>query len=178
MAARKLADHIVDLAPVSGCFTADIQKAIQDGQTPVSVPDTVMAPQPDHDNLDRFLNSSAPVRPLVTVNGCFDVLHLGHMRLLAQARNLGARLLVSPQFHRLHHSMGAGHESAGQGSLGGHNFAVLFPVWDVLFGTAHFGAAVLPTGIRDQLPEAGGRDYGQGFWQQQWRGLLRLAGRT
>ncbi|MCG2659839.1 MAG: adenylyltransferase/cytidyltransferase family protein, partial [Kiritimatiellae bacterium] len=33
-------------------------------------------------------------RPLVTVNGCFDMLHLGHVCLLAQARNLGARLLV------------------------------------------------------------------------------------
>ncbi len=103
---------------------------------------------------------------------------LSHADWRASFGRLGARLLVSPQFHRLHHSMGAGHESAGQGSLGGHNFAVLFPVWDVLFGTAHFGAAVLPTGIRDQLPEEGGRDYGQGFWQQQWRGLLRLAGRT
>ena len=37
--------------------------------------------------------------------------------------------------------------------------------------------AVEPTGIRDQLPEQGGRDYGQGFWAQQWLGLKRLAGR-
>ena len=107
--ARKLADHIVDLAPVTGCFTADIQKAIQDGRTPVSVPEDVMAPQPNRHDLDRFLDTSAPGRPacnpsadgrsiagrpLVTVNGCFDVLHLGHVHLLAQARNLGARLLV------------------------------------------------------------------------------------
>ena len=92
--ARKLADHIVDLAPVAGCWTSDIQKAIQDGRTPVSVPDAVMAPQPDRHDLDRFLDAGASGRPLVTVNGCFDVLHLGHMRLLAQARNLGARLLV------------------------------------------------------------------------------------
>ena len=100
MVARKLADHVVDLAPVTGCFTADIQKAIQEGRTPVSLPDAVMAPQPNRDDLDRFLDTGAPGgpaiagRPLVTVNGCFDVLHLGHARLLAQARNLGARLLV------------------------------------------------------------------------------------
>ncbi|MFH1970153.1 MAG: adenylyltransferase/cytidyltransferase family protein [Verrucomicrobiota bacterium] len=98
--ARKLADHIVDLEPVAGCWTADIQKAIQDGRTPISVPDAVMAPQPNRHDLDRFLDTSAtggPAiagRPLVTVNGCFDVLHLGHARLLAQARNMGARLLV------------------------------------------------------------------------------------
>ncbi|MCX6993944.1 MAG: adenylyltransferase/cytidyltransferase family protein [Kiritimatiellaeota bacterium] len=92
--ARKLANHIVDLAPVAGCFTADIQKAIQDGRTPVSVPDAAMAPQPNRHDLDRFLDTGATGKPLVTVNGCFDVLHLGHVRLLAQARNLGARLLV------------------------------------------------------------------------------------
>jgi len=90
---------------------------------------------------------------------------------------LGERLLVSPRFHRVHHGIGIGHESAGPGSLGGHNFAVLFPVWDALFGTARWHDAPGPTGIRDQLPEHGGRDYGRGFWAQQWRGLARLAGR-
>jgi sterol desaturase/sphingolipid hydroxylase (fatty acid hydroxylase superfamily) len=84
-------------------------------------------------------------------------------------------LLVSPQFHRLHHAIGQGHASAGQGSPGGHNFAVLFPVWDRLFGTARFDVPVQPTGIRDQLE---GRDYGSGFWAQQWLGLKRLAGRA
>lgn len=84
-------------------------------------------------------------------------------------------LLVSPQYHRLHHAVGLGHESAGQGSLGGHNFAVLFPVWDILFGTARFDLATQPTGIRDQLD---GRDYGRGFWAQQWLGFKRLAGRA
>lgn len=84
-------------------------------------------------------------------------------------------LLVSPRFHRLHHAIGLGHESAGAGSLGGHNFAVLFPVWDVLFGTARWHDALQPTGIRDQLA---GRDYGRGFWAQQWRALARIAGRA
>jgi hypothetical protein len=31
------------------------------------------------------------------------------------------------------------------------------------------------TGIRDQLH---GRDYGDGFWRQQWLGLKRLSGRA
>lgn len=33
-------------------------------------------------------------RPLVFTNGCFDVLHRGHVTYLAQARALGAALLV------------------------------------------------------------------------------------
>lgn len=90
---------------------------------------------------------------------------------------LGERLLVSPRFHRQHHAIGIGHESHGPGTLGGCNFAVLFPVWDILFGTARFDGRFEPTGIRDQLPECGGRDYGRGFWAQQWLGLRRLVGR-
>jgi sterol desaturase/sphingolipid hydroxylase (fatty acid hydroxylase superfamily) len=85
------------------------------------------------------------------------------------------RVFVSPRFHRLHHAIGLGHESRGPGSLGGHNFAVLFPLWDLLFGSARFGGALEPTGIRDQLD---GRDYGSGFWSQQWLGLKRLTGRA
>lgn len=86
----------------------------------------------------------------------------------------GERLLVSPRFHRCHHAIGIGHESNGKGTLGGHNFAVLFPVWDVIFGTADFSRSFEATGVRDQLPEEGGRDYGRGFWRQQWLGLTRM----
>ena len=34
-------------------------------------------------------------RPLVFTNGCFDVLHRGHVTYLAQARALGAALIVA-----------------------------------------------------------------------------------
>ena len=103
---------------------------------------------------------------------------LSHANLRLSFGLIGERLLVSPRFHRLHHAIGLGHESAaGRGTLGGCNFAVLFQVWDILFGTADFRSPVGPTGIRDQLPEEGGRDYGRGFWAQQRLGLLRLIGR-
>ncbi|MDO9237451.1 MAG: sterol desaturase family protein [Aquabacterium sp.] len=87
---------------------------------------------------------------------------------------LGERLLVGPRFHRLHHGIGVGHEGSAIGTLGGCNFAVLFPLWDMLFGTARFDGQFAPTGIRDQLPLHGARDYGAGFWRQQWLGLKRL----
>lgn len=104
-----------------------------------------------------------------------------HANLRLSFGRIGERLLVSPRFHRLHHSIGVGHESKGEGTLGGHNFAVLFPWWDLLFRTANFELQRFDaTGIRDQLPPPAGhvRDYGRGFWAQQWRGLARLVGRA
>jgi sterol desaturase/sphingolipid hydroxylase (fatty acid hydroxylase superfamily) len=96
---------------------------------------------------------------------------------------VGERLWVSPRFHRLHHAIGLGHESrrGGRIVMGGCNFGVLLPWWDMLFKTANFELRFDPTGVRDQVePGADGqvRDYGQGFWRQQWCGLLRLAGRA
>jgi sterol desaturase/sphingolipid hydroxylase (fatty acid hydroxylase superfamily) len=83
-------------------------------------------------------------------------------------------LVVSPVFHRVHHAIGFGHE----GRRHGCNFAVLLPVWDVLFGTADYRSSIEPTGIRDQLPPPQGslQDYGEGFWRQQWLGLRRMVG--
>jgi sterol desaturase/sphingolipid hydroxylase (fatty acid hydroxylase superfamily) len=87
----------------------------------------------------------------------------------------GERLWVSPRFHRRHHSIGIGHETPGM-ALGGCNFGVLLPWWDMLFGSANFEQRYDPTGIRDQVEQ--GRDYGRGFWAQQWLGLKRLVGRA
>jgi sterol desaturase/sphingolipid hydroxylase (fatty acid hydroxylase superfamily) len=101
---------------------------------------------------------------------------LQHANVRLSFGRWGERLWVSPRFHRLHHSIGIGHETAGAGTLGGHNFGVLLPWWDMLFGTANFENRYDPTGIRDQVEQ--GRDYGRGFWQQQWLGVKRLAGKA
>jgi len=112
----------------------------------------------------------------VAVVACTQLLEsLSHANVRLWFGPVFERVLVSPRYHRLHHSIGLGHESRGRGTLGGHNFAVLFPLWDILFGTANFERRFDATGIRDQLPEEGGRDYGAGFWRQQWLGLRRLA---
>ena len=116
---------------------------------------------------------------------------------------VGERLLVSPRFHRLHHAIGIGHESQARVSadgpplgtkaplggsaahavasvgatvMGGHNFGVLLPWWDTLFKTANYEKHFDATGVRDQVEQ--GRDYGRGFWSQQWLGFKRLAGRA
>ena len=105
---------------------------------------------------------------------------LQHANLRLSFGALGERLWISPRFHRMHHSIGLGHESNGRQTLGGHNFGVLLPWWDMLFRTVSFERRYDPTGIRDQVePDARGRlrDYGRGFWAQQWLGLKRMAGR-
>jgi sterol desaturase/sphingolipid hydroxylase (fatty acid hydroxylase superfamily) len=105
---------------------------------------------------------------------------LQHANLRWSFGALGERLWISPRFHRVHHSIGIGHESKGPRTLGGQNFGVLLPWWDMLFRTVNFEERYDPTGVRDQVePDAHGRlrDYGRGFWSQQWLGLKRLAGR-
>jgi sterol desaturase/sphingolipid hydroxylase (fatty acid hydroxylase superfamily) len=92
---------------------------------------------------------------------------LQHANLRLWFGSVGERAWVSPRFHRLHHSIELGFV---------HNFGVLLPWWDVAFGTGNFERRYDPTGVRDQVE--GGRDYGRGFWSQQWRGLLRLVGRA
>lgn len=91
-------------------------------------------------------------------------------RLLLPLLQSGQLLIVGPRFHRVHHGIGIGHE----GSSRGVNFGVLFSFWDRLFRTSDFVSPAQPTGIRDQLD---GRDYGQGFFAQQWLGLQRMVGR-
>ena len=105
---------------------------------------------------------------------------LQHANLKLHFGRIGERLWISPRFHRVHHSIGIGHESEGPKTLGGHNFGVLLPWWDMLFRTVNFENRYDATGIRDQVePDARGRvrDYGRGFWAQQWLGLRRLVGR-
>jgi sterol desaturase/sphingolipid hydroxylase (fatty acid hydroxylase superfamily) len=110
---------------------------------------------------------------------------LQHANIRLHFGRLGERLWVSPRFHRLHHSIGLGHERNCAGevlpkgrspALGGHNFGVLLPWWDMMFRTANFELRYDPTGVRDQVEK--GRDYGTGFWSQQWLGLLRLVGKA
>jgi sterol desaturase/sphingolipid hydroxylase (fatty acid hydroxylase superfamily) len=68
---------------------------------------------------------------------------LSHANVRVSFGRIGDRLLVSPRFHRTHHGVGIGHEGARYGC----NFATLFPLWDMLFGTANFAYRGTATGI-------------------------------
>jgi len=82
---------------------------------------------------------------------------------------IGKYFLVSPLFHRMHHAVGYGHEAIGKpGVLGGCNFGVLFPWWDMLLKTAVFTENVYPTGVRN-LPLS------HNILTQQWQTLRSSA---
>ncbi len=116
-----------------------------------------------------FLIGVPPEQFVIAVMLTRFVESLSHANVRLRFGAIGERLLVSPRFHRTHHAIGVGHE----GKRYGCNFATLFPLWDIVFGTANFTHRGTATGVSDQLQ---GRDYGETFLAQQWLGLKRLAG--
>ncbi|MDX3905362.1 MAG: sterol desaturase family protein [Pigmentiphaga sp.] len=100
---------------------------------------------------------------------------LSHANIRAGFGRMGQYLVVGPRFHRHHHAIAP--SRIPRAPEANYNFGVLFPIWDIVFRTARFDGDYGPTGISDQLPERGGRDYGKSFLAQQWLGLKRLVGR-
>lgn len=91
---------------------------------------------------------------------------LSHANARIAFGRVGERLIVSPRFHRLHHGVLSVAEH-------GRNYAVLFPVWDWIFGTADFRRDVFPRTGDPEAPEA----MATGGWlRQQAVGLKRMAG--
>jgi sterol desaturase/sphingolipid hydroxylase (fatty acid hydroxylase superfamily) len=73
---------------------------------------------------------------------------------------IGEKLLVGPRFHRLHHALASPEER----HIHDHNFAPVFPIWDILFGTAIYDGKHRPTGVDDPVVDA---DNGRGWIAQQ-----------
>jgi len=90
-AAAGAGGRMVELDTVPGCFTEDIRAAIATGRTPVRLP-AGLYPGPTAG--PEVATGPHAGRCLVTVNGCFDILHVGHVRFLEQARGLGTELVV------------------------------------------------------------------------------------
>jgi sterol desaturase/sphingolipid hydroxylase (fatty acid hydroxylase superfamily) len=94
---------------------------------------------------------------------------LSHANVRLDFGRLGGRLVVSPHFHRVHHALD--HDAGVGARAHGCNFAVLLPVWDILFGTARYGGAYPPTGDR-----SGSERLANGsWWGTQVEGAKRFA---
>ncbi|MEI7436306.1 MAG: adenylyltransferase/cytidyltransferase family protein [bacterium] len=86
-AIRAAASQHCDLPRLQGCSGDEIRQALRAQHTPIPVSSAAFPPVSGG-------GSAASLRPLVTVNGCFDILHIGHARFLAAARAHGASLTV------------------------------------------------------------------------------------
>lgn len=80
-----------------------------------------------------------------------------------------SRVVTSPQNHRIHHSREASHlDETGDA----HNFAILFPIWDILFGSYFWDIEdhSRATGVigEEELERSG-------FFRRQWLGLRDFA---
>ncbi len=80
--AQAHADAVVEVGLVEGCSTEMILQSLRAGHTPISAD---IAPP---------VQAAEHARPLITVNGCFDILHIGHLRFLEQAAGQGRELVV------------------------------------------------------------------------------------
>jgi glycerol-3-phosphate cytidylyltransferase len=78
------AERVVEVMSQEGGYTEDVIAAIAENRTPIQVA-TAWAHE---------AGESRMVPVSVTVNGCFDILHIGHLRLLSEARGMGDSLTV------------------------------------------------------------------------------------
>jgi sterol desaturase/sphingolipid hydroxylase (fatty acid hydroxylase superfamily) len=94
---------------------------------------------------------------------------LAHTNVRLGFGPLGSTLLVGPHYHRVHHSIE--HASAPFDGTRGCNFAVILPIWDVLFGTCRHEPAFPPTGVA----ALSGTAVSCGYLRHQLEGVRRLA---
>ena len=105
--------------------------------------------------------------PLVLI-GFRLIESLSHTNVRLRFGGLGSVVLVGPQYHRVHHSIQ--HAEAPFDRTRGCNFAVILPIWDVLFGTWRHGAEFPQTGVATLV----GRAVRCGYLAHQWEGFRRL----
>jgi sterol desaturase/sphingolipid hydroxylase (fatty acid hydroxylase superfamily) len=93
-----------------------------------------------------FIQFQFPATPLIVVAMLSLLERYIHMPVDAEPRSL-RRVLVTPRFHRIHHSLERRHLD--------HNFGILFSFWDRLFGTAYEPGDEWPAvGVANSPPPA------------------------
>lgn len=95
--------------------------------------------------------------------------NLSHVNARLSFGWLGERLLVSPRYHRWHHAVDL---PDGGKYRYGCNFAILFPIWDRLFGTQYMGIGLPATGVHS--PVLASPEHADHFWAQQKDGITGL----
>jgi sterol desaturase/sphingolipid hydroxylase (fatty acid hydroxylase superfamily) len=95
--------------------------------------------------------------------------NLSHVNARLSFGRIGERLLVSPRYHRWHHAIDL--PKGGEYPYG-CNFAILFPIWDRLFGTQYLSEELPATGV--QSPILSAPAHADHFWKQQADGLSGL----
>ena len=93
---------------------------------------------------------------------------LSHSNVRLGFGRVGSPFLVGPQYHRLHHAIE--HARPPFDRTMGCNFAVILPVWDVIFGTWRRDPAFPPTGVTT----LSGATVRCGYLRHQFEGLRRL----
>ncbi|MGA8879330.1 MAG: hypothetical protein WB476_00530, partial [Azonexus sp.] len=73
------------------------------------------------------------------------------------------------RYHRWHHAVDL---PDGRKYRYGCNFAILFPIWDRLFGTQYMGAGLPATGVRS--PVLASPEHADHFWAHQKDGITGL----
>lgn len=111
--------------------------------------------------LDQILTKGVALVPIVALGfsggamAIFFLLYKWHSLMLHANLRIGFGplhwVIASPCFHHWHH---ADHPEAWN-----KNFSGQFPIWDMLFGTAHMRRDAMPTryGIEDNVPATYGR---------------------
>jgi hypothetical protein len=93
---------------------------------------------------------------------------LSHANVRLDFGRFGRFVIVSPHFHRVHHALD--HDAGMPARVHGTNFAVLLPIWDVMFGTARFSQGYPRTG-----DASGSERLATGsWWATQVEGAKRL----
>lgn len=109
----------------------------------------------------------APIEYALLVLGGELLQNLDHANIRLRFGPVLDKILVDPRYHRLHHMR----VDPARPGLHNCNYSFVFPIWDILFGTALYGEAVRPTGVGDPTVDADNR---YGLLAQQWRVLKRF----
>jgi sterol desaturase/sphingolipid hydroxylase (fatty acid hydroxylase superfamily) len=112
------------------------------------------------------IRMSPPDYALIVLCGAL-IENFSHANVRIRFGTVLEKVLVDPRYHRLHHMV----IDRERPHLHNCNFALVLPVWDIIFGTALYGENRHPCGVDDPAVDA---DNELGFVGQQIAGLKRF----